>query len=309
MSIKHPGEDQPGAIIKPEISHFTPEGVVFADGSVADPDVVLLGTGYLQKKSFLEDPGFLRVDPSASTNASVLDALVTNTRYIFPLYRHILSLDPRYPPTALAFIGLPTAIANCPSDIAQSLFAAHVIANPGILPPRAQLLHELAEYEDTVRARGLDPYINGHKMLNGKSSDYQDELVDFLLEKVHFRIYSTFHSLVSHRFVFTFRVQSPTLEGSLSRAGAGTSSITRTSSADGNALSRSARESHGLMVSGRKRNGRHSCGASTSGKNAGKTRTAFHLCGTWISLADHCPTFFNFTLHRHSAVYAILCFL
>lgn len=184
MSIRHSGEDQPGAIIKPEISHFTAEGIVFVDGTIADPDVVLLGTGYLQKKPFLEDPGFLRVDPSARTNASVLDALVTNTKYIFPLHRHILSLDPRYPLNALAFIGLPTAIANCPSDIAQSLFAAHVIANVDILPPRAQLLQELAEYEDTVRAQGLDPYINGHKMLDGKSSDYQDELVDFLREQV-----------------------------------------------------------------------------------------------------------------------------
>ncbi|KAF8971415.1 hypothetical protein BDZ97DRAFT_1786402 [Flammula alnicola] len=159
-----------GVHVKPEISHFTRAGVVFIDGTVVDPDVVLLGTGYELRKP----PG----------QFSINQELVTNLRYIFPLHRHILSLSPSYPTNALAFIGLPTAIANCPSDTAQSLFVAHVILNPSILPSRAALLRELAAYEENIRAEGFDPYINGHKMLDGTSSDYQDELVDFLKEKV-----------------------------------------------------------------------------------------------------------------------------
>ena len=135
-------------------------------------------------KPFLTDGGELTVNRSASDNSSVHSSLVTNTRYIFPLYRHILSLNPRYPTNALAFIGLPSYIANCPSDYAQGLFTAHVISNPSLLPPRAALLRELALYEEEVRANGLDPYVNGHRMLAGKSGDYQDDLIEFLKEKV-----------------------------------------------------------------------------------------------------------------------------
>ncbi|KAF8905493.1 hypothetical protein CPB84DRAFT_593986 [Gymnopilus junonius] len=183
LSTRHDSDPVDGVPVKPEISHFTSEAVVFIDGTSLDPDVVLLGTGYQMLKPFLTEGGELKVDPSANDNSSIYESLVTNTRYIFPLYRHILSLNPRYPTNALAFIGLPSYIANCPSDYAQSLFTAHVISNPSLLPPRAVLLKELASYEENVRANGLDPYTNGHRMLNGTSSDYQDELVEFLKEK------------------------------------------------------------------------------------------------------------------------------
>ncbi|KAH9487022.1 Flavin-containing monooxygenase FMO GS-OX3 [Psilocybe cubensis] len=178
VSVRHDGDPLEGVIIKPEISHFTADEIVFVDGTTYSPDVVLLGTGYEQRKPFLTAGGELAVDPAARNNS---DKLVTNLKYIFPLYRHILSLSPSYPTNALAFIGLPTFIANCPSDIAQSLFAAHAIINPSILPSRQKLLKELEAYEAYVRANGRDPYINGHQMLTKiESSDYQDELVEFL---------------------------------------------------------------------------------------------------------------------------------
>jgi hypothetical protein len=170
--------------VKPEIAEFTPNGVVFTDGTSVDPDVVLLGTGYQTLKPFLEAGGELRLDPSARDNSTVQKELVTNTRYIFPLHRHILSLSPRYPTNALAFIGLPIYIANCPSDVAQSLFATHAIFNPSIFPPREELLQELAAYDEHVRSQGIDPYFNGHRMLEGGGFNYQEGLVDFLKEKV-----------------------------------------------------------------------------------------------------------------------------
>ncbi|KAF9568479.1 FAD/NAD(P)-binding domain-containing protein [Agrocybe pediades] len=182
-SFRHAGEEVAGVIVKPEISHFTEEGLIFVDGTKLDPDVVILGTGYEMLKPFLTEGGVLDVDLLARDNSTIYRGLVTNARYIFPLYRHILSLDPKYPTNALAFIGLPSAIANCPSDYAQSLFAAHAIVNPSILPQRHVLLQELALQEERVRAAGLHPYLNGHKMLNGTSSDYQDELIEFLKEK------------------------------------------------------------------------------------------------------------------------------
>ena len=175
---------------KPALSHFTRDGIHFADGSVLrDVDSVLLATGYEQRKPFLESGGTLTYDPSAHSNSSSTSRggkLVTNSYYIFPLHQHIFSLSTQYPVDALAFVGLPTRIANCPSDLAQGLFVAQVIAKPWILPSRDDLLEELAEREDNTRRTGLDPYVIGHAMLpdRASSSDYQDELVDFLKHKV-----------------------------------------------------------------------------------------------------------------------------
>lgn len=183
-----PGSDN--VVIKPGISHFTKDGVHFVDGSeLADVNSVLLATGYQQRKPFLESGGALLYDPSAHSNSSSSSRggkLVTNSYYIFPLHQHIFSLSPEYPVNALAFVGLPTRIANCPSDFAQGLFVAQIIDKPWILPPREELLEELAQREDNTRRTGLDPYVIGHAMLpdRASSSDYQDELVDFLKQKV-----------------------------------------------------------------------------------------------------------------------------
>lgn len=192
VSVRHEVDLPTGSddvVVQGEVSHFTREGVHFVDGTVlTDVDSVLLATGYEQRKPFLEAGGVLTYDPSAHSNASSSSrggALVTNTNYIFPLHQHILSLSPQYPVNALSFIGLPTRIANCPSDYAQSLFAVQAIAKPWILPSRAKLLEELADREEDTRRAGLDPYVIGHAMLPDRatSNDYQDDIVDFLKQK------------------------------------------------------------------------------------------------------------------------------
>ena len=168
----------------PSISHFTRDHVIFEDGSKLEVDAILVATGYVMRKPFLEDGHAIFTDPSAHSNETGTKGLVTNLKYIFPLHKHIFSLCPNYPPTALAFIGLPSAIPNCPSDYAQSLFVTNVILNPHVLPSREELLEELAVQEQVIRDKGFDPYTIGHRLLNGTSSDYQDELIDFLKAKV-----------------------------------------------------------------------------------------------------------------------------
>lgn len=153
------------------------------DETTLDVDSIVLATGYEIRKDFLDQGHAIITDPSAHSNKSAAQGLVTNLKYIFPLHQHIFSLCPAYPTNALAFIGLPSAIANCPSDIAQSLFALHAILNSTLLPPRPKLLEELAEREEALRQRGLDPYIIGHNV-RIEPSDYQDELVEFLKEQV-----------------------------------------------------------------------------------------------------------------------------
>ena len=172
-------------IPKPRIAYFTNTSIVFEDGtSLSDVDSVILGTGYEFRIPFLSPPhsSVLDVDPDTEYNSTTAPSLITNLRYIFPTHRHIFSLAPGIPPTALAFVGLPVLVANCPSDIAQSLLIAHALANSSILPTRAEMLEELVEREEKLRSGGLDPYYVGHRLVaEGETDqDYQDNIVQYL---------------------------------------------------------------------------------------------------------------------------------
>ncbi|EMD39675.1 hypothetical protein CERSUDRAFT_111984 [Gelatoporia subvermispora B] len=187
QSLSEGSEPPPDAqvIIKPHISHFTNDSIVFIDGSsLTDVDSLILGTGYEFRVPFLSPPfsSVLTSDAHTPYNSTTAPSLITNLRYIFPLHRQIFSLAPTLPSTALAFVGLPVLIANAPSDIAQSLFVAHALANASLLPPRDAMLRELVAHEDLLRGKGLDPYHVGHRLLGGdtEAQDYQDNLVEYL---------------------------------------------------------------------------------------------------------------------------------
>ncbi|RDX41669.1 FAD/NAD(P)-binding domain-containing protein [Lentinus brumalis] len=187
QSLTPTNEPTPGAKVvpKPRIAYFTNASVVFEDGtSLDDVDSLILGTGYHFHIPFLSPPhsSVLSVDPHTTFNSTTAPSLITNLRYIFPTHKHIFSLAPGIPPTALAFVGLPVLVANCPSDIAQSLLIAHALANSSVLPTHAQMLQELVEREDKLRAAGLDPYYVGHRLVAESESDqdYQDGVVQYL---------------------------------------------------------------------------------------------------------------------------------
>ncbi|PIL35194.1 hypothetical protein GSI_02984 [Ganoderma sinense ZZ0214-1] len=172
-------------IPKPRIAHFNRTSVVFEDGSALhDVDALILGTGYEFRIPFLSAPcsSVLAVDKHPTANSTTARTLVTNLRYVFPLHRHIFSLHPGIPPTALAFIGLPVLVANCPSDMAQSLLVAHAIANSSILPSREEMLRDLFAREEKIRGEGLDPYYIGHRLVAESETDhdYQDAVVQYL---------------------------------------------------------------------------------------------------------------------------------
>ncbi|KAH7928545.1 FAD/NAD(P)-binding domain-containing protein [Leucogyrophana mollusca] len=168
----------------PEVSHFTSDAVVFVDGStVTDIDSVLLGTGYDIRIPFLEASGELSVLPNAHSNETYLQGLVTNMRYIFPLHEHIFSLSPSYPTSALAFIGQPVMGYNFPSDTVQGTLVAHVLANSSLLPPREDMLRQLAVREENMRLAGFDPYYVGHRMIYQDTFDYQDSLMEYLKQQ------------------------------------------------------------------------------------------------------------------------------
>ncbi|KAI0792008.1 FAD/NAD-P-binding domain-containing protein [Abortiporus biennis] len=196
QSLRTNGTTTPGAnvIAKPEISHFTKNAIFFVDGSSLDTvDAVISATGYNFLVPFLNRaptwspsslPG-LTTDPHTQANSTTSESLITNLRYIFPLYRHIFSLSKSYPPTALSFIGLPVLIANCPSDIAQAIFVAQSIANSSVLPSREDMVTDLVHQENRLLERGYDPYVVGHKMVGGDDDAmaYQNDLVAYLKKK------------------------------------------------------------------------------------------------------------------------------
>ncbi|KAI6101317.1 hypothetical protein F5141DRAFT_1008846 [Pisolithus sp. B1] len=184
FSVRSPPRHEPTGPVerKPGISHFTPDDVVFADGSTAqDVDTILLATGYDLRVPFLEEGGEVVVKPRS--NETDGHRLTTNLRYLFPLHRHIFSLAAPYPTNALAFIGLPILLSNCLSDTAQSIYATSIIVNSSLLAPRAELLRQLAESEEDLRRRGHDPYYIGHRMVDESGFDYQDGLIEALRSK------------------------------------------------------------------------------------------------------------------------------
>ncbi|KAJ7686585.1 hypothetical protein B0H17DRAFT_1072034 [Mycena rosella] len=161
---------------KGDIANFTENVIWFSDGTFVDADVVILGTGYENLFPFLEAGGIIRTDPSARRASDDNGILQTNTRYVFPLHEHIVSLSSRLPVTALAFIGLPVFVANCPSDRIQALYAVHTMSNSSLLPSREVLLTQLDARENWIRAQGEDPYRLGHRQLMPGGHDYQDGL-------------------------------------------------------------------------------------------------------------------------------------
>jgi hypothetical protein len=176
----------PGVVYKPRVAAFTPTGVLFTDNTSAPHiDTVVLATGYEHRVPFLSRGGLLPVVPRA---AQTDGALSTCLRYVRPLFRHSFALDPRLPPTALAFVGLPIFVANAVASTAQALVIGHAIADASVLPSRAAMLADLHAQEDRLRAAGLDPGEVGHRLVSLPRDDgelrggaaYQDDLVRIL---------------------------------------------------------------------------------------------------------------------------------
>jgi len=209
-----PTDKVPGVIYKPKTKGFTTSSVQFEDGTEAsDVEVVILATGYNHRFPFL-DPLDTYNQPSRepltdgqhvimTTNASAHSRpegeqrLATNLKYIFPLAEQIVSLSSLHSLNALFFIGLPTPAANALNDIAQSIFAGHLIAHPDRVYPtshitgqkgwnetlaREILLKNLTTFENRLADEGFDIYHLGHTMDFGLYTDaeYQGSMITHL---------------------------------------------------------------------------------------------------------------------------------
>ena len=177
-------------------------------------EVVVLATGYAYRSPFL-DPLDSYNQPTKglpaherhvvmTTNSSAYSLprgesrLTLNLMYLFPMDRQIVSPSSIHPLNALLFIGLPFPVANAPSDVAQSIFAGHLIARPDRVYPTSHitghdgwnetlaselLLENLTAFENWLADEGFDIYRLGHK-LNVvpyyTEIGYQDSLIGHL---------------------------------------------------------------------------------------------------------------------------------
>ena len=208
----------------PAIRNFTHDAAVFEDGTeLAHIDTVILATGYEYRVPFLTVGGHLDVvalqrhgtaeygSHNGTANEYVGEIeredtdelrLRTNLRYIWPLFRHVLSLDAAYPLGALYIVGAPIFTSSAFCTTAQALFVSHTLADLSLLnpqedirastcdagddlsrvaslSPRAALLADLHAQEAELRAGGLDPAVVGHRLLE-TAGVYQDALIRYL---------------------------------------------------------------------------------------------------------------------------------
>ena len=170
--------------MKPVIERFTSNSIVFSDNTLLTHiDTVVLATGYKFIVPFLTEGGYLQ----ETSNISRLPddkTLRTNARYIWPLWQHMLSLDPRYPLGSLYFMSIASITSAVYCGIVQTLFALHTIADPSLLQSRDTFFSHLLAQEDRLRAKGIDPDKYGHSVyLNQGSNAYYDEIVGYLQER------------------------------------------------------------------------------------------------------------------------------
>jgi hypothetical protein len=155
--------------------------------SISDADSVILGTGFERRFPFLSEGGALTVDSMAQSplNSSAEPGhLITNLRYVRPLYKHLVSLSSSFPSTALYILYLPTITTACTMAVAQTTFIVNTILDPSLLPSRSESLAELRQNEQKLRNDGYDPDYVGHKLVYDAvlGYDYQDGIMDWLRE-------------------------------------------------------------------------------------------------------------------------------
>lgn len=128
------------------ISHFSPDGSVsFVNGKREYVDRIVFATGYQYDCSFLK-----QLPVHAPTLSS--DHLYNSRFHIFPLALHTFPLRAAFPPTSLAFIGVPSGVIVFTLVEAQATLAARQMSGKISL----DFDHELSETLDRNKQLRLE---------------------------------------------------------------------------------------------------------------------------------------------------------
>ncbi|KAI0349704.1 FAD/NAD(P)-binding domain-containing protein [Trametes cingulata] len=156
--------------------------VVFADGTTESGiDHVVLATGYQFNFPFLSEPEVLHALPPLVP--PLPEALYDSTYHIFPLGKHLFPLVKSYPPSSIAFIGLPLRVAPLPLAEIQTQAALKVFSDPSSLDVEREAAAVRARYEQFRAAKGDDEVAIADAWFRfgfKEQFDYRDELYEFV---------------------------------------------------------------------------------------------------------------------------------
>ncbi|TBU26980.1 FAD/NAD(P)-binding domain-containing protein [Dichomitus squalens] len=156
--------------------------VVFEDGTtVSGIDHVVLATGYQFNFPFLSEPEVVAAMPPRVP--PVPPVLYNSTYHVFPMAKAMFPLVTSYPPSSLAFLGLPLRVAPFPLTEVQTRAALKVFADPSSLDLEREAAAIDARYQAFRAEKGdneiaiADAWFRfGFKEM----FDYRDELHEFM---------------------------------------------------------------------------------------------------------------------------------
>ncbi|KAI8969403.1 hypothetical protein BD414DRAFT_471171 [Trametes punicea] len=156
--------------------------VVFEDGtSESGIDHVILATGYQFNFPFFSEPEVLSALPPEVP--PLPPALYNSTYHIFPLAKHLFPAVTSYPPSSLAFIGLPLRVAPLPLAEIQSQAVLKVFSNPSSLDLEREVSALRARYEHFRANKGNNKVAIADAWFRfgfKEQFDYRDELYEFV---------------------------------------------------------------------------------------------------------------------------------
>ena len=119
----------------------------YEDGSEDEVDSCILATGYKMAYHFLSGSLIQVSLPPTPIPPIPRDKLYNSTYNVFPLIKHLFPVTDKYPPTSLAFPGLPFQVAPFPLVEAQSHAMVKLWASPELLDVDAEVDAVISRYE------------------------------------------------------------------------------------------------------------------------------------------------------------------
>lgn len=153
--------------------------VRYQDGTEDEIDSCILATGYKMTFPFLPDSLLETSLPPTPIPPVPKDKLYNSTYHIFPLFKHLFPVTENYPPTSLAFPGLPYRVSPLPLVEAQAHVMVKLWTSPGLLDVNSGVDAISSRYELLKNKFGGDEFQAARRFfLFGPLEEfhYRDEL-------------------------------------------------------------------------------------------------------------------------------------
>ena len=132
--------------------------VRYEDGNEDEVDSCILATGYNMTYPFLSDSLIQTSLPPTPIPPIPRDNLYNSTYHVFPLIKHLFPVTNKYPPTSLAFPGLPFHVAPFPLVEAQSHAMVKLWTSPELLDVEAEVDAIISRYKRLKDRAGGDEF-------------------------------------------------------------------------------------------------------------------------------------------------------